>query len=88
VKVYILSDPTVDMPGAVAWESICHDRSAKLIIMYEPLRWLSRHETADRKRPYCVRSVRRGRWSGALSYHATLAAAVKAAGRLSTELRS
>lgn len=90
MKIYVLSDPAVDTSGAlapvVAWETICQDRTPKLIVHHEPRRWVSRWVTADRKRPFCVYSVRRGRWSGALSCHATLAAAVKAAARLSREL--
>ena len=83
IKLYVLSDPAINATGidvpVVAWEAICHDRSPKLIIHFEAVRWLSRWMTVPRKRPFCVHSVRRGRWSTTLSYHATLAAAIRAA---------
>lgn len=85
MKVYVLSDPAIELPGAVAWEAICRDRATKLIIHYDRVRWVSRWVTVDRKRPFCIHSVRRGRWSAPLSYHGTLDAAVRAAQRLSVE---
>lgn len=85
MRVYVLSDPAIDATGidlpVVPWEVIARDRSPKLIIHYEAVRWVSRWVTVDRKRPYCVHSVRRGRWSAPLSYHGSLRAAVRAAER-------
>jgi hypothetical protein len=91
MKIYVLSDPAVDARGVavpvVAWETICRDRTTKLIVHHEPIRWTSRWVAAARRRPYGIYCVRRGRWNAPLSYHATLMAAVRAATRLSKELR-
>ena len=89
MKIYVLSNPVIDMTGTdvpvLTWDEISGDRHDKLVIHYEPRRWLGRHEIAERKRPYCVRFAPGGRWGWPASYHATLMAAVKAAERLSRE---
>ena len=91
MRVYIISDPAIDAAGVdlpvVTWDEINRDRTTKVLVHYEPRRWVSRHESAERKRPYCVRYALRGFWGWPASYHATLPAAVKAAARLSAELQ-
>ena len=76
-------------PGAtetVEWTSIAHSKTPFIMIHYSRTYEKSRWVSEDRKRPFEVayRSPKRVGWS-TISYHATLAAAEKAARQQSKE---
>jgi hypothetical protein len=83
IPVYVLART----PGAtdtVEWTAICHRREAMVYISHEVSYTKSRWRSETRRRPFAVYYCSGGRVSSGMawSYHASLAAAEKAARKI------
>ena len=85
IPVYILArTPGADPAKTVEWTSICHNKSPWIVVHYKGFTHKSRWATAARKRPFFV-NKNGCATDRALSSHATIDAAIKAANKWAKE---